>query len=387
MLRRSTRFCANVAPETLITVPINPTVPFKRYNAQFANSAFPAMPTEMQTTAGELLELYNNMVYSRRMETIVDKCYKERMFRGFCHLYIGQEAISYGMSKAMNFDDAVVTGYRDHVWHLCRGGTARDVFAEMMGKSIGPSKGKGGSMHFYNSKNLWFGGNGIVGAQASIGAGLAWKYSLTNGKQSPKNVAACLYGDGAANQGQIYECLNMTALWKVPCIFVCENNQFGMGTAISRSSSCPNVYDRYPSVPGLKLDGMNVFAVWAGTKFAKDWALAGNGPMVIEMDSYRYMGHSMSDPDSSYRTPEDKKKVRDARDCILQLKSVLLENNVTTEVEMKEQDKKFKKELDAQLKEAKAAPFNPDSEVASDIYASPNDCHVKSTQGTKYFVE
>jgi pyruvate dehydrogenase E1 component alpha subunit len=216
------------------------------------------------------------MLVNRRMETLADQCYKGKKIRGFCHLYIGQEAIALGTVDALEVEDAIVTGYRDHVWYVARGGEPRDVFAEMMGRQTGCSKGKGGSMHMYHAKNNFFGGNGIVGAQASLGTGLAWKHSLTNGAKSPKNVAVALYGDGAANQGQLYECFNMAA----PCIYVCENNHVGMGTSEARHAANPKFYTRCEYIPGLRVDGdgMDIFAVMEATRWAKEYCLQGNGP-------------------------------------------------------------------------------------------------------------
>ena len=384
MLRRSSRRLATLAPETQLTLPIAPNVPFKRYNAQFPAGKFPKLADSVTVTAGKVMEYYETIVRMRRMEVMCDSAYKARMFRGFCHLYIGQEAICTGMVDVLEKEDQIVTGYRDHCWHIARGGTPHEVFAEMMGKKTGCSMGKGGSMHMYLTKNNWFGGNGIVGAQGSLGAGLAWKHALTNGEESPKNVAVALYGDGAANQGQLYECFNLCALWKVPCIFVCENNHFGMGTADVRSSAYPSFYDRFPAVPGLKADGMNVFAVTEATKWAREWCLAGNGPVVLELDSYRYMGHSMSDPDSSYRTADDKKKVRDARDSVVHLKKIILEQNIATEADLKAIDKKIKTELDAELKQAKDDPMVGLEELASHVYAADSDCHVRGVQGTQW---
>lgn len=368
-----------------LTLPLKPKVDFIVHEAGKKN--LPQLRTEVTIESDTLVEYLRKMLLWRRMETLCDQAYKAKKIRGFCHLYIGQEAIALGMTNALEIEDAIVTGYRDHVWYCARGGEPKDVFAEMMGRQTGCSKGKGGSMHMYHGKNHFYGGNGIVGAQAALGTGLAWKHSITNGKQSPKNVAVALYGDGASNQGQIFECYNMASLFKIPCIYVCENNHFGMGTSEARHAASPQFYRRCEYIPGLRVDGMDVFAVMEATRWAKEWCLGGNGPVVLEMDSYRYMGHSMSDPDSAYRTKDDVRKVRDERDCVVMLRKLVLEHGIMSEADIKAMEKAVKKEVEQQLVEAEKGEPTKMEELWTDIYTPDTKCFdqgVRTTQGTVY---
>lgn len=365
------------------TFTLNPTKPFKVWEGGKTN--LPAFNTEIEVSKEKLMATYGQMFKIRRMEHLCDQSYKLKKIRGFCHLYVGQEAIATGMENVLTYDDAIVTGYRDHAWHVTRGGTPYEVFAEMFAKQSGASKGKGGSMHMYNVKNNFYGGNGIVGAQVPIGVGLAWKHSYTNGQDAPKACSVALYGDGAANQGQIFEVFNMAALYRIPCIFVCENNQFGMGTSKKRGSYQPDFYRRCEFIPGLYADGMDVLAVEETTRVAKEWCLGGNGPIIIEFDSYRYMGHSMSDPDSAYRNSKDIESVRSQRDCLSHCRNLLLSSELATEAEIKAMEKSIRKDVDEQHSKAfKSAPTNME-ELVTDVYA-PNSTHVplKSTQGTVY---
>lgn len=357
--------------------------PLKPYIVHTAGRDLPPLPTEVEVSSDKLLENLEMMLRIRRMESVCDQAYKMKKIRGFCHLYIGQEAIPIGMGNVLTFDDAVVTAYRDHGWYITRGGTVHEVFAEMFGKQGGASKGKGGSMHMYRTKTNFFGGNGIVGAQVPIGAGLAWKYAYTNGTDTPQQVACTFYGDGAANQGQIFEAMNIAALQKIPCIFVCENNQFGMGTSKKRASYDSEFYRRGGYIPGIKVDGMDLLAVQEGTRWARDYCLAGNGPIVMEMDSYRYVGHSMSDPDSVYRTRTDVQTVRNERDCVQKLRALMIKLEMMTEDGFKALERKIKKEVDAELQIAEAMPPTDPKELITDIYTG-EQMPIRSCQGTVY---
>lgn len=299
----------------------------------------------------------------RRLELAADVLYKGGLIRGFCHLYDGQEAVIVGMDAALTPADPVVTSYRDHCTHLSRGGTQVEVLSELLGRSAGASGGFGGSMHMYNKKYQFYGGNGIVGAQCPLGAGLAFAAKYNNSE----NVAVTMYGDGAANQGQLYEAFNIAALWKLPCLFVCENNHYGMGTSTSRSAKQDSYYTRGDYVPGVYIDGMDVVAVKEGFKFAKEFALA-CGPIVVELDTYRYHGHSMSDPGSTYRTRDEVSGVRESRDPVDRVKKLLLDYNILAGNEIKNIEKEIKKQLEEDIKISKSSPPPSPSDLLNHVY-------------------
>ena len=240
-----------------------------------------SIPTTATLTADEAREMYMNMAIIRRMETQASNMYKEKVIRGFCHLYSGQEAICVGLKAAMQPQDSVITAYRAHGWTYVMGVSVEGVLSELTGRKTGCAGGKGGSMHTYAPN--FYGGNGIVGAQVPLGGGIAFahKYNEDNG------VCIALYGDGAANQGQVFETYNIAALWKLPCIFICENNQYGMGTSIDRSSASTDYYTRGDYIPGIFVDGMDVVSVREAGKFALEYCRSGNGPLVMEMKTYR----------------------------------------------------------------------------------------------------
>lgn len=292
------------------------------------------MPRTATTNKEELMSYLVRMIKMRRTELEADRLYKGKMIRGFCHLYDGQEAIPEGMEAGLTYDDCLITAYRDHCQAIARGDTPYRIIAEMVQKKTGSSGGKGGSMHYYNSKNNFYGGNGIVGAQIPVGVGLAFALKY---KKMP-NVAITMYGDGAANQGQAFEAANMAALWKLPCIFICENNLYGMGTANARAAANTKYYTKGDTIPGYKIDAQNVLIVRETMKWSKKFAIE-NGPLYIEYETYRYHGHSMSDPGVTYRTREEIKHVRDFRDPIMLCKHMLMENNWATEKELKELEK------------------------------------------------
>ncbi|CAK9294922.1 unnamed protein product [Gordionus sp. m RMFG-2023] len=317
---------------------------------------------ETVVTRDEALKYYYDMQYIRRLETTCGNLYKDKKIRGFCHLYSGQEACCVGIEGSIDRDDSVISAYRVHGWCYTRGVPGYKILAELMGKANGISQGKGGSMHMYNYN--FYGGNGIVGAQVPLGAGiaLAHKYLERN------KVCVTLYGDGAANQGQIYEAFNIAKLWSLPCIFVCENNGFGMGTSVERASASTDYYTRGDYIPGIWADGMDVIAVREATRFAKQHCLSGAGPIVMEVATYRYHGHSMSDPGTSYRTRDEIQEVRQTRDPITSFKDKILSSNLVTVEELKKIDTDIKKEIEKDTNKAMADPEPPLKELYTDVY-------------------
>jgi pyruvate dehydrogenase E1 component alpha subunit len=284
---------------------------------------------------------------------------------GFCHLYIGQEAVVVGIQAALETGDGVITGYRDHGHMLACGIDSKPVMAELTGRSGGISKGKGGSMHMFSVEHHFFGGHGIVGAQVPLGAGIAFanKYKK-NGK-----IAVSYFGDGASNQGQVYEAFNMSKLWKLPVLFVIENNQYAMGTAVDRATGMPELWKRGDSfgIPGEQIDGMDVLAVKAATDNAVDYIRSGKGPYLLEIKTYRYRGHSMSDP-AKYRSKEEVQQMKAERDPIEQVKQRLLKLGVKEE-SLKKIDKKIKASVLAAADFAQNSPEPDPSELYTDILA------------------
>ena len=315
---------------------------------------------------GDLIKLYRNMLLIRRFEEKAGQLYGMGLIGGFCHLYIGQEAVVVGLEAASKEGDKRITSYRDHGHMLACGMDPNGVMAELTGRSGGYSKGKGGSMHMFSKEKNFYGGHGIVGAQVPLGAGLAFadKY------MENQSVTFTYFGDGAANQGQVYETFNMAALWKLPVIFVIENNQYAMGTAQERSTSSPEIYTRGDSfgIKGEAVDGMDVVAVRdAGVKAAAH-CRAGKGPYILEIKTYRYRGHSMSDP-AKYRTREEVQKMRAQRDPIEAIRSLLVSEKLSTEEEIKIIDKEIKEIVNSCAEYAKESPEVPAEELWTDIYA------------------
>jgi len=319
--------------------------------------------------------MYQLMYRMRRMEIAADMMYKAKLIRGFCHLYDGQEAVLTGMEAALTKQDSIVTSYRDHCQHISRGGTVAEVMAELFGRATGATKGLGGSMHMYNRKANFYGGNGIVGAQIPLGAGIAFAHKY---RKEP-NVCITMYGDGAANQGQKYEALNMAALWNIPCIFVCENNHYGMGTAEWRAAKSPSFYTRGDFVPGLKADGMDALAVKQVTAYAKQYAIE-NGPIILEMDTYRYHGHSMSDPGSTYRTRDEINTMRQERDPIERIKKLVLTHGGDAN-ELKRMEKEVKREVDEAVEAAKSAPIPPAHWLWNNVYGKNDNVELRTPLG------
>ncbi|KAK0531644.1 alpha subunit of pyruvate dehydrogenase [Tilletia horrida] len=322
-----------------------------------------AGPTlEVETSKEHLVHLYGEMVKMRRMEMAADQLYKQKLIRGFCHLAIGQEAVAVGMESAMQKTDKLITAYRCHPFTVQRGGTIKSVIAELFGREAGISKGKGGSMHMFTP--TFFGGNGIVGAQVPVGAGIAFaqKYNGT------KDAVFAMYGDGASNQGQVFEAFNMAKLWALPCVFICENNKYGMGTSAERSSMNTSYFKRGDVIPGLQVNAMDVLAVHQATAFARKFTTEGNGPLVMELVTYRYGGHSLSDPGTTYRTRDEIQAMRSSSDPIQGLKAKMLEWGVVEEAELKKIDKAAKEEVDQAVEEAKQSPEPSVDTLWDDIY-------------------
>ncbi|MDB3928524.1 pyruvate dehydrogenase (acetyl-transferring) E1 component subunit alpha [Paracoccaceae bacterium] len=314
----------------------------------------------------ELKQYYHDMLLIRRFEEKAGQLYGMGLIGGFCHLYIGQEAVVVGLEAAAEQGDKRITSYRDHGHMLACGMNPDGVMAELTGRIGGYSKGKGGSMHMFSKEKHFYGGHGIVAAQVPIGAGLAFsdKYNGTD------RVTFAYFGDGAANQGQVYETFNMAALWKLPVIFVIENNQYAMGTAQKRSTSSPDIFTRGEAfgIAGQAVDGMNVLEVKAAGELAVKHCRAGKGPFILEVKTYRYRGHSMSDP-AKYRTREEVQKMREERDPIEYVRSLLLTGKHATEEDLKTIDKGIKKVVNASTDFAKESPEPDLSELWTDIYA------------------
>ncbi|MED5550871.1 MAG: pyruvate dehydrogenase (acetyl-transferring) E1 component subunit alpha [Pseudomonadota bacterium] len=312
----------------------------------------------------ELLQYYRDMLLMRRFEEKAGQLYGMGLIAGFCHLYIGQEAVVTGIQAALEEGDQVITGYRDHAHMLACGMDPNGVMAELTGREGGYSRGKGGSMHMFSREKQFYGGHGIVGAQVSLGTGLAF----ADRYKENKKVAVTYFGDGAANQGQVYESFNMAKLWDLPVIYVIENNQYAMGTAVKRASSETALHKRGLSfgIPGEEVDGMDVEAVKAAAEKAVRHAREGNGPFILEMKTYRYRGHSMSDP-AKYRTREEVDDIRSHHDPIDLVKKRLIEGKHATEEELKEIDKEVKKIVNDAAQFAKDSPEPDPSELYTDV--------------------
>jgi pyruvate dehydrogenase E1 component alpha subunit len=314
----------------------------------------------------ELIHLYSQMLLIRRFEEKAGQLYGMGLIGGFCHLYIGQEAVVVGLESVADKGDKRVTSYRDHGHMLACGMDAKGVMAELTGRIGGYSKGKGGSMHMFSKEKHFYGGHGIVGAQVPIGAGLAFadKY------QGNSSVTFTYFGDGAANQGQVYETFNMAALWGLPVIFVIENNQYAMGTSQQRSTSSAEIYERGQAfgIPGEAVDGMDVLAVKAAGQVAVNHCRSGKGPYILEIKTYRYRGHSMSDP-AKYRTREEVQKVREEKDAIEHIRDLLLTGKHCGEDDLKMIDKEIKAIVNDSAEFAKESPEPVPEELWTDIYA------------------
>merc|ERR1711872_983305 len=319
--------------------------------------------TTTTITRDEALRIYREMVTIRRMETAAANLYKEKAIRGFCHLCSGQEAVYSGMKAGIREQDSIITSYRAHGFTYVMGVSVLGVLAELTGRKSGVVRGKGGSMHMY-AKNF-YGGNGIVGAQVPLGAGIAFAHQY----KGDGGVNFSLYGDGAANQGQVYEAFNLAKLWNLPAVFICENNHYGMGTSEDRHAASTEFYKRGDYIPGMWIDGMDILAVREATRFAIDYcSVQKKGPLVFEISTYRYHGHSMSDPGTSYRTRDEVQEVRQTRDPITGFRDRLVGAELAEVSELKAIEIDVKKAVDADVKKAKSDPEINSEELFYDIY-------------------
>jgi len=336
----------------------------KKSPARSAQTSAVKAPKPIEYTKEQELHAYGEMLLIRRFEEKAGQLYGMGFIGGFCHLYIGQEAVVTGMQATLVEGDQVITGYRDHGHMLACGMSARGVMAELTGRRGGLSKGKGGSMHMFSKEKHFYGGHGIVGAQVSLGTGLAF----ANRYRDSGNVSLAYFGDGAANQGQVYESFNMAALWKLPVIYIIENNRYAMGTAVSRASAETDFSRRGISfnIPGIQVDGMDVRAVQAAGEEATAWARSGKGPMILEMQTYRYRGHSMSDP-AKYRSKDEVQKMRSEHDPIEQVKSRLIDKGWSTEDDLKKIDKDVRDIVADAADFAQSDPEPDASELYTDI--------------------
>ena len=320
--------------------------------------------TDKRPTKEELLGYYRDMLLIRRFEEKAGQMYGMGLIGGFCHLYIGQEAVVVGIQAAQQPQDTVITTYRDHGHMLACGMDANGVMAELMGRRSGYSKGKGGSMHMFSKEKNFYGGHGIVGANVPLGTGIAFahKYRADNG------VCATYFGDGALNQGQVGEAFNMAALWKLPVLYVIENNRYGMGTSVERASASVDLYKRGApyGIPGEQVDGMSVVAVNAAAEKALAHIRSGRGPYILEMQTYRYRGHSMSDP-AKYRSKEEVQKMRTEKDPIESLRKVIIDRKVMKEDALKEIDREVKAVVTASAEFAQNSPEPDPSELYTDV--------------------
>ncbi len=333
-------------------------------DAKAAQNSGPDVPPSADPAL--LKAFYRDMLLIRRFEEKAGQLYGMGLIGGFCHLYIGQEAVVVGMQAALKPGDQVITAYRDHGHMLACGMDPKGVMAELTGRAGGYSRGKGGSMHMFSVDKAFYGGHGIVGAQVPIGTGLAF----ANKHKKNGNVCLTYFGDGAANQGQVYESFNMAELWKLPVVYIIENNQYAMGTSVERSSAETHFYKRGASfnIPGEQVDGMDAEAVYAAGLKAAKWCRDGNGPMIMEMKTYRYRGHSMSDP-AKYRTREAVQEVREKRDPIEHLGQRLAERGIASDADLKAIDKDIRAIVGSAAEFASESPEPDPRELYTDVLA------------------
>ena len=320
---------------------------------------------ELNFTKKELLSIYEQTLLLRKFEEKVGQLYGMGLIGGFCHLYIGQEAVATGIKKAINPNDTIITSYRDHGLMLAVGGCPKSIMAELLGKRTGCSKGKGGSMHMFDLEKGFYGGHGIVGAQVPLGTGIAFAHKY----KENRCISITLYGDGACHQGQVYESFNMAKLWGLPVLYIIENNEYGMGTSIEKASSTKELYKRGESfgISGKQVDGMDFFSVYKAVKEASDFVRKNNMPLLLEMKTYRYRGHSMSDP-AGYRSKEEVETYKKQRDPIFLIKEFISKNNIANEKELKDIDKKVKEIVKESAEFAQNSREPQEKELYTDVY-------------------
>jgi pyruvate dehydrogenase E1 component alpha subunit len=321
-----------------------------------------------------LWTMYRKMYLIRRFEERTDQQYKMGKIAGFCHLYIGQEAVAVGCNEAIRSDDYMLSAYRDHGQPLARGSDAGMVMAELFGRGNGYSKGKGGSMHVFDIEHHFYGGYGIVGAQIPLAAGMAFASRYRN----EDRVTVCFFGDAAANQGSFHETLNMAAKWKLPVIYICENNRYGMGTAIGRVSAEPEIHKRASAynMRGEAVDGMDVLKMYDAVKDAADYCRAGKGPVLLEANTYRFRGHSVVDP-ASYRSKEEVEEERKKNDPIHKLRDYIVKKKVASEAELDAIEEEIKAQVDAAVKFADESPEPSLDELWRDTIVEPGEEDVR----------
>ncbi|MCK5546903.1 MAG: pyruvate dehydrogenase (acetyl-transferring) E1 component subunit alpha [Rhodospirillaceae bacterium] len=323
----------------------------------------------LEADADELIEFYREMLLVRRFEEKAGQLYGMGLIGGFCHLYIGQEAVVVGAHSTSNQQDSVITSYRDHGHMLVCGMDPKGVMAELTGREGGYSKGKGGSMHMFSREKNFYGGHGIVGAQVPIGTGLAFAHKYVE----DGGICYTYFGDGSVNQGQVYESFNMAQLWSLPVLYIIENNKYGMGTSIDRASSTTDLYHRGRAhgIPGEQVDGMDVVAVREATARAAEYARSGKGPFILEMMTYRYRGHSMSDP-AKYRSKDEVSKVRQEQDPIDNLRELIIQSKAADEETLKNIDKDIKAIVTEAAEFSKESPEPDAAELYTDILVEAN---------------
>ncbi|CAD6196071.1 unnamed protein product [Caenorhabditis auriculariae] len=328
----------------------------------------------------EALQIYDNMKMIREMEDAGMKLYKEKKIHGFCHLYSGQEASAVGFNSAMDVDDAATTSYRCHGWAYLLGATVTEILAEMTGKVSGIANGKGGSMHMHTKR--FFGGNAIVGSQTSLGTGVAFSFKYRN----MKNVAVTCFSDGSANQGQLYESMNMAQLWKLPVVYVCENNGWAMTTKSNKSAAQPDYYTRGDYIPGIRVDARDVLATREALRWAKEHCNAGRGPVLLESVMFRFYGHSMGHPSLEPFTPEELEGIRRDHDPILLFKKRIIDAKLVNEAEIAAIDANVRKVVDKAVVAATTDKELPEEAVYADVYHNTAPFRMQGLTSRDYIV-